>query len=385
MSGFSLTSSGSKPIAVVDIQSGCVSVAIALLHPDKPLEILGSGRSDLSFEDRSHEAAIAALADQLDEAGKKALSAAADLQKAHGPITKTFCIINTPWARSQTLRTISKFETEVPVTEAMIADLAKQALDESTEIDPANLLEANVVRIELNGYVTTEPVGKHAHKVSVYALISGCDPRVRSIVEEALQKLFSAPIAFRSQLRTVLSVMEEIPELDKDFCLVDITRDATIAANIHTGLSMAHKTVGEGLLSIVRRIAGKGMPEETLALLRMVADETCSTDACAAITESIARAEPGLVRVFADAMVELASERYLPPLLILLCEDALAPWLTELFSRIDFTQFTTTTQPFKVIALDAESLRPFVAPSRTPVDQRLLLASALVSIEEKKD
>jgi len=386
MSAFSLSSSRSKPIAIVDIQSGSVSIAIGLLHPGKPLEIVASGRSDLSFEDRSHEAAIAALADQIDEAGKKALSAYADLQKAHGPATQVYCIINTPWARSQTIRTIAKFDTEVLVTEHMIADLAKQALDESTEIDLANLLEANVVRIELNGYVTTKPAGKHAHKVSIYALISGCEPQVHTITKDALQKFFSAPIAFRSQLRTVLSVIEAMPHFEKDFCLVDITRDATIVANIHTGLSMAHKTLDEGLLSIVKRVAGKGMPEETLALLRMVAEETCSTDACTTITEATARAEPALVKVFAEGLVELTATRFAPPRLVLLCEDALAPWLTTIFSRIDFTQFTTTTQPFEVLALNAASLESFVVSSpKVSVDQRLLLASALASLEERGD
>ncbi|MBI5004281.1 hypothetical protein HZC00_04260 [Candidatus Kaiserbacteria bacterium] len=383
MSALSLSSSKTRPVAIVDIQSGCVSIAIALLHQDKPLEILAAGRSDLSFEDRTPEAVLAALPDQINEAGKKALDTYTSLQKSHGSITNVFCIMNTPWVRSQTIRTVAKFDTEVAITEHMIADLAKQALDESTEINAANLLEANVVRIELNGYATSEPIGKQAHKVSVYALISGCEPQIRSIVQDALHRLFPAPVVFRSQFRTILSVVEAIPGLQKDFCLVDLTRDTTIIANIHTGLSMAHKTVDEGLLSIIKRIAGKRMPEETLSLMRMVTDETCSTDACTEITEATTRVEPDLVRVFADAMVELASTRYLPPLLVLLCEDALAPWLTTIFSRIDFTQFTTTTHPFEVIVLSSESLRRFVVPSRLTINQRLLLSAAFVSIEQR--
>jgi len=385
MTAFSFSSSKSKPIAIVDIQSGSVSIAIGILHGDKPLEIVAVGRSDLSFEDRSPEATIAALADQIDEAGKKALTAYAELQKTHGPVVHTFAIINTPWAHSQTICTVSKSDTEVLVTEHMIADLAKRALNESTEIDTSNLLEANVVRIELNGYVTTEPSGKHAHKISVYSLVSSCTATVRTIVDNGLQKLFSAPITYRSQLRAIVSVIEALPGIAKDYCLIDITRDSAIIANIHVGRSMGHGAINEGLLSIVRRISGKKMPEETLALLRMVADDTCSTDACAAIIEATARTEPELVRAFAEPMVELAAVRYLPPTLILVCEDALSHWLSELFSRIDFTQFTITTRPFNVVLFNATTLDHLVATAPSiAIGQRLMLAAALVQIEERQ-
>lgn len=382
MSLFSFRSSAPKPIAIADIESGGVSVAIALAHREKPFEIVALGESRLSFEDRTDAATIAALPNQIDEAGTKALAAYAELQKIHGPVRQTFAIINAPWARSQTVRIISQLDAETTITEDMIAALAKQALEESTEINPRHLLEASVVRLELNGYPTVAPAGKRAHKISLYALMSDCDPEVHIRTQEGLQKIFAAPVAFRSQLRTVISVVEAMPDLPKDYTLLDVSREATTIANIHTGLSMAHRTVPEGLRSIVRRAAGKRMPEETLALLRMLADDTCDSGACAAIQSAASAAEPELVRVFADAMAELAAKRYLPPSLILLCDDALAPWLTELFSRIDFTQFTTTTQPFKVEALNAASLRSFVA-SRMPIDERLSLAAALVDIEEK--
>ncbi|MBM3261257.1 hypothetical protein FJY93_02455 [Candidatus Kaiserbacteria bacterium] len=386
MSGFSLTSSRERPIAVVDIESGVVSVAIAIPHTAQPLEIIAVGQSELPLETRSPTATIAALAEQIDEACKKALDSYHATTQSSAKIARVLIVINAPWARSQTIRSTKKFTQETPITEDMIADLAKQALDQSTEIDIPNLLEANVVHIELNGYATAEPVGKSAHTLSVYALISGCDPHIRSIVEETLQKRFaSATLIFRSQLRTVLSVTEALPAAPKDFCLIDIGREASIIANIHTDLSVAHHTVSEGMLSIVRRIAGKGIPEETLSLLRMSLEGTCSSAACAAITEAMIKAEPELVRIYADAMVKLVADRYVPPVLVLLCDDLLFHWLSELFSRIDFTQFTTTTRPFSIIPLhDAASFKSFVTtPKDVHINQRLMFACALAHLEEK--
>lgn len=384
MSMFSFSSS-SSPIAIADIQNGSVSIAIGLAHQDKPFEILAVERSDLSFEDRTEEAAIAALADQIDQAGNGALRAYAEAQQTHGPVAKAFCVINTPWTHSQTIRATTQLDTEQRITDEMITTLAKQALKEASEVDVKELLEASVLRIELNGYPASEPIGKHAHSIAVYGLISDCDPRVRAIVTEALQKIFPVPLLLRSQFRTVLSVTAKLPSIAPEYCLIDITRETTSISNIHMGLSLAHTVVDEGAASILKRISDKTLPEEALALSRMIFVEDCKSPACDALRETIARVEPDIVRAFGEGMVKLVAERYLPLQTVLVCEDAFAPWLSQLFSRIDFTQFTTTTQPLEIAVLDMSSLDAFVkTPSEAAVDMRLALAASLVHIEERK-
>ena len=373
-----------RPIAIAHIQSGSVSIAIALPHRDAPLEIIALERTDLSFEDRTPAATIAALGNQIEQTGKKALEAYAASKKSHGLVVRSYAIMSAPWTQSQTIRTISTFDTDTLITEDMVGALAKKALQESTEINAANLLEANVVRIELNGYPTMHPAGKKAHKLLVSSLISDCSPEIRTVVQENLQKLFAGPVIFRSQLRAMLSVTAAIPQLPEDYCLVEIARENTTIANIHTGLSMGHATAAEGTVSIIKRIAGDGLPEEAVALLQMIADDQCTSTACDAMRESMVRAEPELVRIFGEAMATLTTSRYLPPTLMLLCENNLTSWLTGLFSRIDFTQFTTTTQPFEVIVLDSSALHTFITPSPgIVIDTRFGLASALVHIEEK--
>ena len=64
----------------------------------------------------------------------------------------------------------------------------------------------------------------------------------------------------------------------------------------------------------------------------------------------------------------------------------MAEWLGQFFSRIDFTQFTATNQPFSVEQLSVEELRAFVTPSGQNVvsDFGLLLAVSFVNSELSK-
>ncbi len=384
MSALLFRQSKSKPIAIVDIQTGSVSMAIVLPQKGAQIRVLAHEKTDLSFEDRTAEATAAALAGQIDEVGKKIIASYAEIQKKYGSVTQTYVVINTPLMHSETTRIVSSFEKETLITQGMIAEMAKKAFEEGKDTTPSDVLEASIIRVELNGYVTAHPEGKHALKISVYAIVSRCDPSIRVIVQESLQKIFAVPIVFRSQLRTILSVVGATASFPSNYCVIDITRESTTIANIHTGLSVGNATINEGLLSITKRIAGNGMIEETLGLLHMVTDDTCTSSVCTTIHDAVTKAEPDLVRVFATEMVSLVSSRYLPTTLILLCDDVLTPWFTELFSRIDFTQFTTTTQPFEVRAFDMSSLGSFLEPvSGTPLPMRLALAAALVHIESQ--
>jgi hypothetical protein len=372
-------------VAVADIGGGSAAVAYVSIKLGEPACVLAAERSVLPLEERSKEATITGIGSALVEAAQKAeQSYRAKNPKASSP-GSLYCIVRAPWTRSKTAHARSDLPEATVVTGAMIGELAKKALAAEKELDKKNLLEASVVRVELNGYPTGNPEKQRAHSLSVAALVSECDPQLRASVEAGLSRAFPhLKPTYRSSARAILAALEERADRGEDHFIVEVLSEATALIAVREGGPAEQQVVAEGVRSLLKRVAPGGMPEETLNLVRLLATDQCSTEACANIQAAMLKIEPELVRVFGEGMTALASSRRLPNTLILAVQKEMVPWLTKFFSRIDFSQFTQTTKPFAVEALSPADLERQVVPVRgVTLDTGLALSVALVNREEQ--
>ena len=99
------------------------------------------------------------------------------------------------------------------------------------------------------------------------------------------------------------------------------------------------------------------------------------------VGRDLGRAEPELVRSFGEVFATLAAKQRLPNALLLSAPVELTPWLQGFFARIDFAQFTATTQPLAVETLSPEHLSELVQwdEQATP-DTGLGMAASYVHI-----
>lgn len=345
---------GNKRVLLVDVGSGSAASAILSISKGKPAEIIAAHRSALTFEDRSEDATLAGIVAAISESVEKVHTA------APGRVDGAHAIIRAPWSHSKTVRAVERFEKETRIRADMIAQMAQQALAEDKELDHSKLIEATVIRAELNGYPTAHPEGKHAHSLFVAVLASECDPRIKSALLDALGKFFATTPIIHSGTKALLGILREREATHANFLIFNMTGIATSIVSVHKDTAVGHALVKEGVRTILKRIGGDKLPEETLSLARMIAQDRCDTSACEAVKAGMAKAEPELIRVFAESFSALAAERKLPKTLVLVTEPALADWLSQFFARIDFTQFTVTTQPFTVEALRADEMRTSV-------------------------
>ena len=164
---------------------------------------------------------------------------------------------------------------------------------------------------------------------------------------------------------------------------MNMTSQGTSFIAVRKGVVTDTGMVPEGSRTILKRVAGEKMPEETLALIRMLALDQCETEACEATKAALGKVEPELVKVFGEAMSKMSAVRRLPNALVLSANEDLSQWLAHFLSRIDFAQFTMTTQPFSARALTRNDLSELVsAEGGVKIDAGLSVASALVNIEE---
>ena len=378
---------GQKVVTVADVGSDSVAVCIAKLNENGPAWILASERAVLKFEDRTREQTISGVLSLLGEVCEKVIASYAQ-SKSGEPVSLAYAIIKEPWVSSRTSRVGTVFEREERINDEIIGELARKAPDVEKIADRANIFEAGVVRIELNGYPTRKPVGKFAHNIEVAALVSECEPTIRKGVTDILQKTFpgSKPI-LHSGIRAILSVFHDwsaptalrvFPQHSEDASktmafasethtrhhfVIDIAGDSTNCVVIRKDIAAEHLALPEGVRTILKRVAGHGLTEEKLSLMRMVMRDTCSGAACDELKASLGNAEPELVRIFGETFSKLSSGRRLPNDLVLIVEPDLAPWMIKFFSRIDFCQFTSTTQPFTPTAVGQNDISHLAVPS----------------------
>lgn len=374
----------SEIIVVVDIASVAVSVGIVECSA-KSSRVLTSARALLPAEQRSTEQTASRLATELQVAATKALTAYAKTGQAR-PIESVYVAVHGPWCHSAVTKASTSFPADTKITGKIIGALAHECLQKTEGINRNSLLEASVIRVELNGYPTANPEGRSAMSATVYALMSDSDPILTSNVAAVLQALFpGAKLLWRSSTRELCSVLNEIGIDTESYVIVDLQAEATDFIVVEQGVPKDHFIAQLGSRTMLEKISPGALPEDTLATIQHILREQCDDAPCEQIAENIAKLEPEFARMFGEAFARSLTRSRLPNRLILVSRNDEAEWLTRLFTRIDFSQFTETFQPFTVSLLTEKELGDKVRlpVADNPDDLSLSLIATLAMTERE--
>jgi hypothetical protein len=374
---FSFRWSPDESACVVDIDDG--SVSAALVRPvGEGVEIVANAHASLPPEPRGAEQALSLIATELGTVIEK-------IVKVPGigsvETASVHVIARMPWSHFRTSRATEEFKELRTVTKDVIGELGKNALALAHEPMKGEPLRAGVLQVFLNGYPTTKPLNKQAQSLAVVAYESTIDTDFKNAIAHALGAHFPhrSP-AFHSGTHGILSMVREHMPSVKRFLVVDIGYSESHIAVVREELITQEIGVPEGLSTILKRIAPSAIPDETLTLFKMIANDTCSTSACQSLKDSIAKTEPELVRIFGEALGTLATRRRVPNTCFIAAPAEITPWLATFFSRLDFSQFTTSLQPFEIEPISAEQLVGVLTWRGGIPDARIAAAVASVHI-----
>ena len=359
----SLVSGGRHVAFLVDVESGSLSVSIVALRAGKP-HMLASERAIIPPGERDETHIVAWISTHLQETSSRLLSTYEHNPdfSVYGPPTSVHVMLGMQFSRTRTARVTQQFPAETLVTDALIADLARKAGETPSELSKANILESSVIRAQLNGYRTGKPAGKRANFVSVVLFESDYLPTIKSAVEHVMQTLLPGrTLVFHSRTYVFLKALQELAPHERDFLVISVEGNHTDCIAVRKDELTDHLQAAEGNMTILAKLTGeKGLPEDIVTQLRMIATDTCSTPACEETKQKLAIIEPQLVKVFGETFAKLSTTRRLPNACLLLAAPELSLWLENLFTRIDFAQFTITTRPLSIIALNDTHLDAFV-------------------------
>lgn len=370
---------------VVDIGSGGAAVA-AVECVNGGVKIISSARCTLPFEERTEDALIKGIASQVSVASKRVLNEVTAAGKSTSSIVTAYGVLRAPWVNSSSVRTGRTFTEATKIAEANIKELSDDALAKAKSMGSSTgtLIEAAVVRVELNGYPTSKPVGKIAQSIKITALVSNADNRVLSSVDEAVKGTFpGVSMAWRSNTRALTSVIKVLLADVHDYVIVDMESEATNMTAVRYGVPDEYASTPVGTRTIVRKTAPNGLPDDTLATIRMVSLDQGEGESFTKVSESLARIEPDIAHVFGEAMTKTQTGHRFPNRIVLVAHPDLVPWLSHFFSRVDFSQFTVTMQPYDVVPLSVTDIMPLLGPTvPASADLGIAIGAALVNIEQ---
>lgn len=376
MNAFELTRTHEKIVAVVGISAGAVGLAILGISKKGPAKVLASAQTPIALDEKTAAQHLSAIAQHIASAGQDALKQYAAAGH-HAPVKHVYAVLHSPWSEGRTISVEHVLDQEEKITDAHIASLARESLTK-LDSDRASLLEATTIRVMLNGYPTADPVGKRARQIEVTSLVSTCNVEAKKTAQSAIEALFpSVSITWRSFTRAIITLFREASPHGQ-YLAIDMRADTTQLTSYHFGI-LEQRVVPEGFATLLARLSS-GTPEETLSNVRMLARDACSTDACEKVQKAMALAEPELVRIFGEALSQLASPRRVSNELLLVTHPDLESWLTPFFARIDFSQFTMTTLPLNVNTPATIDMSSFYSGEMS--DVALGVSCALVNIEE---
>jgi cell division ATPase FtsA len=352
-------SSGTRNVALFDIGSGSVGVALVQIQSDESALILHSVRTPIAFQheykaERLHPEMIRSLKETLK--GLESYRAKQGNEMRH--LSEVHIILASPWYSSRTHLIKVHRDKAFTVTERFLDDVMHKAKEQfSASGDATAMFGGQQVRLEeliiqtiLNGYPTNAPYGKQASKLDAAVYLSLVDDGVRRSLVDAIEGLVGNGKTFMHSfsLLAYFAAREVHPMLN-DYVLVDVSGEVTDLALVRDGVFLESASFPWGRNYLLRELAAKlgTIPEEAHTLLRLTGQKD-APPGDARVEEARKSVAQTWQKAFDETCAELAETELLPRSVLLTTLPDLAPWFASLLASDIGSRHTYTHEPFSV-------------------------------------
>jgi cell division ATPase FtsA len=267
MSLFSLKKSTERTGVIIDIGSGSVLVAVVVSDrtKEKPLVVWSHREQaplrNIDSVDQAAKSVMTSLINALlkfDGEGRKALY---EFNKKT-VIDEVQCAICAPWSYTVSKRISYTQEEPFSVTKSLITELVGTALEQTNaelhEHEAVNELGLTIITrcttdILVNGYRVKELPDSKASELSLSHISVVAQQYLVDHLEDLRHKIFSnRPLRKLSYMLAMYSVAEESFDDSGDFCLVDVTYEATEIGVVRDGVLTYSTHTPYGSFSLAR-------------------------------------------------------------------------------------------------------------------------------------
>lgn len=366
-----------RVVAVVDLDGDSVGVVLLQVIPTMPFAVLGERRMQLPASDRSFEHSASRLAELLEMATNDLLTTIRGMSYV---VDTVYVVLRLPWASTHLVRRAVYSGKEVPVTREFINTVAMNAI--SSDIVPSqdDFFEGRVMRVELNGYPTNDPLGKRARAINLTLLMSESAKRERDVLSAVLQRLFPvAQVEWRSGTRALVHAMRSRDESEKEYLFIEIGSYKSQLTLVQEGVITGHEVVPFGMHSFLQ---GGEVSEDTIRDVldvHRVARHAPSIDS--SVRAHIARKGEEAAAFFLPAMNALLAGHHVPDRIHVLAPEVSHAWFSHVLDRPECVQFKRNIGSCQIAPVNAAIFSPVFHSADAVKDPSLAVGCALVHNE----
>lgn len=350
MGFFSFKNKNERYGIIIDVGSG--SVLTAIVHSQKSKKhpvIVWAHREHTALKkidsvEQSARAVLAALMNaslKMDKDGRAALYE----YDSNAKLTVTQCSISAPWSYTVTKTINVKQEDQIEITASFIEELvfAAQKQVEEELLKHADNIGAGLTVIAKstmdllsNGYRVAHPEGELARHLRLTQATVVSQQYMMDGIAEVQQKLFpKAEINALSFILMMYCTVRALKPHTDDFCLVDITDEATEIGVVRDG-SLTYSThISFGMFSLAREIANvsKIPIHEALGHLRASNIESLKQNLPASSHDNIDQIFKNYIQKVTDLLNETGDSLSIPKKVLLNVEASFSPMFEILISK----------------------------------------------------
>ncbi|NBD74375.1 hypothetical protein GVX82_05040 [Patescibacteria group bacterium] len=288
-------------------------------------------------------------------------------------ISTVECVLAAPWFVAQTRKVSMRREESFPVHERVIHELLQEEVaafraDCVAEGSPylidaqqASVMDAEVIRTELNGYATAHPEGKEATTLTLTAYVSLIDRNILQQVRDVLGKSLNAdePVCRSATLASFRGI-EGLLMPTRDYTILEVHGEVTDVSLITDGILLESSSFPLGTSNLVRHVATTldRRQEDVAARLTLTREGKAERDSEEAkliekaAFDAIGEWVDGLYR----ALKRLSEGRPVPQTTYLLVDPDWEALYSTALKEQAFELFTFSDRPFSVVGVDAQLL-----------------------------
>ena len=332
----SIFSSNKPKIAIVfDIGSSSVGGAAVLLYPESKPKLLYSVRKDMVFQENFRfERFVASMLETLEKVAQ-------DVSKVTLPphSEKTFsCFLASPWYASQTRVLKKKFDVPFKVNEKLLDETLQKEIEDfkTQEVQKmgsdAVILETKTIQTKLNGYETSNPIGKEAIDFQTAIYISISPNKIVQTITEKIKKTFHAhSLHFNSFPFSSFVVMRDMFH-EKNFLFMDISGEVSDISIVRDNILQETVAFPLGKNFLIRKLASEigSTFQEAASQFRMAKNEELEEGHDKKVKKTLDKVGKEWITAFQNSLQSISGRKELLPRDIFITADEdVSRWFIE--------------------------------------------------------
>lgn len=361
-------------VAIIDIRASSIGGAYALYETGQPPALYYTIRH--SVEPHANESIVHAVERTLTVLTQQMIKEGAPVlrkETGNGHPGRVMAIVGSPWQETHVRVEHIEHEKPFTFTKTILESAAAKAHAYGPDrVDSGTMVIATV----LNGYETAKPFGKKVTKAGIVTLSSSIDREPAQTIRSILQKAYhTRSISLSGVAPSLYTVFRDLYPHQKDFLLLDVSKDATDALFVKHGILVGVTCVPHGIRELV------SIRHDDISFGEAFGSP--HADRTAAFGSRVEEAK----RIWLDAMrevfAEFAKEHALPRTLFLIADPGSHEFLARLLDDEELRTLWLSDEPLAVTPALPEQFAPYLM-TRGKAEPDLSLAIAALGLARRE-